>query len=426
MAGAVLLVLGFAGWAWWWRRITGQAAASFAMAAVVLLPDIWPQHVVPVSLTPIAVTLVFSAGALELRRVLGGAHRAAPLPAAAPAGSRPARCNARTGVGGRPWGRSMAAPCRAPGEGRLVLRSGPSRGARLAEITPENLIWVMPAKGGPQCRWRAATIATSDSGGGAGMQADLKAFAAAGCHGMSALVALTAQSTVGVRAIHELPADFITAQLDAVADDIGVDAAKTGMLFSTPIIEAVAGWLAPTRLPTRRRPGDGGVIGGACCSARTPSPPWCDRLFPRATVITPNLPEARGADRPPRAAARELAERLHEMGAAAVLVTGGHGESARSTTSSTASEHHEIPVVRHRVAGHPRRRLHPFGHPLRPARSATTCSRAARTAARVAADAVAAWLVEIGRGDGPVNVLHRAFTAPASPTRRVPRSPLPE
>src|ERR1035441_6160337 len=101
---------------------------------------------------------------------------------------------------------------------------------------------------------RCLTIATSDSGGGAGIQADLKAFAAAGCHGMSAIVALTAQSTVGVRAIHDLPGDFITAQLDAVNEDIGVDAAKTGMLFSAPIIEAVAEGLAQTDLPPASRP----------------------------------------------------------------------------------------------------------------------------------------------------------------------------
>src|SRR6186997_988817 len=100
----------------------------------------------------------------------------------------------------------------------------------------------MPAKGG-QLVPRALTIATSDSGGGAGIQADLKAFAAAGVHGSSALVALTAQNTVGVTAIHELPSDFIVAQLDAIFDDIGVDAAKTGMLFSREIIETVAAYL---------------------------------------------------------------------------------------------------------------------------------------------------------------------------------------
>src|SRR2546427_6561000 len=96
---------------------------------------------------------------------------------------------------------------------------------------------------------RCLTIATSDSGGGAGIQADLKAFAAAGCHGMSALVALTAQNTVGVTAIYELPPEFVTAQLEAVFDDIGVDAAKTGMLFSTRLIEAVAHLLEGRAVP---------------------------------------------------------------------------------------------------------------------------------------------------------------------------------
>src|SRR3954466_5652832 len=90
---------------------------------------------------------------------------------------------------------------------------------------------------------RALTIAGSDSGGGAGIQADLKAFAAAGAYGMSAIVALTAQNTLGVTAVHEVPADFVRAQLDAIAGDIGVDAVKTGMLFSRTTIDAVAAWL---------------------------------------------------------------------------------------------------------------------------------------------------------------------------------------
>ena len=93
------------------------------------------------------------------------------------------------------------------------------------------------------------TIASSDSGGGAGIQADLKAFARCGAHGMSAIVALTAQNTVGVTAIHEVPPAFARAQIDAVLDDIGADAAKTGMLFSAPLIEAVADALAPRGLP---------------------------------------------------------------------------------------------------------------------------------------------------------------------------------
>src|ERR671913_2051766 len=92
------------------------------------------------------------------------------------------------------------------------------------------------------------TIATSDSGGGAGIQADLKAFAAAGVHGSSALVALTAQNTTAVTAVHELPPDFIRAQLDAIFDDIGVDAAKTGMLFSRTLVETVADYLEGRRV----------------------------------------------------------------------------------------------------------------------------------------------------------------------------------
>jgi hydroxymethylpyrimidine kinase/phosphomethylpyrimidine kinase len=96
---------------------------------------------------------------------------------------------------------------------------------------------------------RVLTIASSDSGGGAGIQADLKAFARCGAHGMSAIVALTAQNTRGVTAIHEVPPEFARAQIDAVLDDIGADAAKTGMLFSAPLIETVADALAPRRLP---------------------------------------------------------------------------------------------------------------------------------------------------------------------------------
>src|SRR5262249_25170183 len=102
---------------------------------------------------------------------------------------------------------------------------------------------------------RCLTIAGSDSGGGAGIQADLKAFARAGCFGMTAIVALTAQNTVGVTAVHEAPPDFVQAQLEAVFSDIGVDAAKTGMLFSRALIEAVADFLAGRQLPLVLGPG---------------------------------------------------------------------------------------------------------------------------------------------------------------------------
>jgi hydroxymethylpyrimidine/phosphomethylpyrimidine kinase len=258
---------------------------------------------------------------------------------------------------------------------------------------------------------RCLTIATSDSGGGAGIQADLKAFAAAGCHGMSAIVALTAQSTVGVRAIHELPADFIIAQLDAVAEDIGVDAAKTGMLFSAPIIEAVAEWLAGTDFPLVVDP----VMlasSGAVLLREDAVSTLVRRLFPRATVITPNLPEAEALTGH-HGSRRELAERLHAMGAPAVLVTGGHGRSAVDHLFD-GREHHEIPVVRVPV---------PATHGAGCTHSATLCARlalgddlltAARMAARVAADAVAHGLVDIGHGDGPVNVLHAFASASAA------------
>ncbi|MDX6503485.1 MAG: hydroxymethylpyrimidine kinase / phosphomethylpyrimidine kinase / thiamine-phosphate diphosphorylase, partial [Gaiellaceae bacterium] len=153
---------------------------------------------------------------------------------------------------------------------------------------------------------RCLTIAGSDSGGGAGIQADLKAFAAAGCFGMSAVVALTAQNTVGVSAVHEVPADFVRAQLEAVFDDIGVDAAKTGMLFSEPVIVAVADFLEGRHVPLVVDP-----VMVASSGARLLQPDAAvalvRRLFPLATVVTPNLPEAetivgRSASR------RELAE----------------------------------------------------------------------------------------------------------------------
>src|SRR5437763_3922661 len=173
---------------------------------------------------------------------------------------------------------------------------------------------------------RALTIATSDSGGGAGIQADLKAFAAAGVHGQSVLVALTAQTTTGVSAIHELPPAFVLDQLDAAFGDIGVDAAKTGMLFSRTLIETVAGYIAEHPVPLVVDP----VMvasSGAKLLQDDAVGALVERLFPLATVVTPNLPEAEAlAGRP--GTRRELAERLHELGAPAAIVTGGHGDDA--------------------------------------------------------------------------------------------------
>ncbi len=251
---------------------------------------------------------------------------------------------------------------------------------------------------------RCLTIATSDPGGGAGIQADLKAFAAAGCHGTSVLVALTAQNTVGVTAVHELPPNFIRAQLEAVFDDIGVDAAKTGMLFSAQIIETVADFLEGREVPLVVDP----VMvasSGAKLLADDAVEVLVRRLFPLATVITPNLREAEALAGLPGAPRRELAERLHELGAAAVIVTGGHGDEAVDHLFDGV-EHYEFPVPRHDV---------PATHGAGCTHSATVTAllakgerlvRVTRAAGKVASDAVKNGLTEIGAGDGPVDVFH--------------------
>jgi hydroxymethylpyrimidine/phosphomethylpyrimidine kinase len=248
---------------------------------------------------------------------------------------------------------------------------------------------------------RCLTVAGSDSGGGAGIQADLKAFAAAGCHGMSAIVALTAQNTLGVTAVHEVPPDFVRAQLDAVFSDIGVDAAKTGMLFSRPVIETVAEFLAANPVPLVVDP-----VMVASSGARLLQEDAIDalvaRLFPLATVVTPNLLEAEALVG--NGSRRELAERLHERGATAVIVTGGHGEEAIDHLFD-GERHVEIQVERHDVGA---------THGAGCTHSATLAALLARGepledaaigAARVASQAVRNGLAEIGAGDGPVRVL---------------------
>ncbi|MGH2754423.1 MAG: bifunctional hydroxymethylpyrimidine kinase/phosphomethylpyrimidine kinase, partial [Actinomycetota bacterium] len=172
----------------------------------------------------------------------------------------------------------------------------------------------------------ALTIAGSDSGGGAGIQADLKVFFALGCHGASALTALTAQNTVAVTAIHEVPPEFVTAQIDAVADDIGVDAAKTGMLASAPIVETVAASVRrhalklvvdPVFVSKHRER----LLAEDAVTALKGS------LFPVAEIITPNLFEAGallGREVATLDDMRRAAVDLHALGSRAVLVKGGH------------------------------------------------------------------------------------------------------
>ena len=249
---------------------------------------------------------------------------------------------------------------------------------------------------------RALTIATSDSGGGAGIQADLKAFAAAGAYGMSVLVALTAQNTVGVTAIHELPPAFVRAQLDAVFDDIGVDAAKTGMLFSRTLIETVADYLEGRRVTLVVDP----VLvasSGAKLLEDDAVEVLVARLFPLATVVTPNLLEAVALTKGAGGNKRELAERLHELGAPAVIVTGGHGEPVDHLFDGLT--HTEIPVARHEVAAtHGAGCTHSATLAALLARGESLLD-AARGAAEAASRAVAQGLADIGSGDGPVDVL---------------------
>jgi hydroxymethylpyrimidine/phosphomethylpyrimidine kinase len=249
---------------------------------------------------------------------------------------------------------------------------------------------------------RCVTIAGSDSGGGAGIQADLKAFAAAGVFGLTAIVALTAQNTREVTAVHEVPPWFVRAQLDAVAGDIGIDAAKTGMLFSRAIIDAVADWLSEHPLPLVVDP----VLvasSGAKLLEDDAVGSLVERLFPLATVVTPNVLEARAltsSDSPPE----ELAETLVGLGAPAALVTGGHGEQPVDHLFD-GKEHHEIPFERQEVAAtHGAGCTHSAALAALLARGFSLLD-AARGAAAVASRAVAQGLVEVGAGDGPVDVL---------------------
>jgi hydroxymethylpyrimidine kinase/phosphomethylpyrimidine kinase len=253
---------------------------------------------------------------------------------------------------------------------------------------------------------RCLTIAGSDSSGGAGIQADLKAFAALGCHGMSAIVALTAQSTTEVRSVHEAPPEFIRDELEVVFADIGVDAAKTGMLFSRRIIETVAGFLAEQHVTLVVDP----VMvaaSGAKLLQEDAVEVLVERLLPLATVVTPNLQEAcvlAGVPYSDDADREELAERIHALGAHAVIVTGGHGSEAVDWLFD-GSQHVPIAVERHEgETTHGAGCTHSASLTALLARG-ESLEEAARGAARIAAEAVRAGLTEIGVGSGPVDVI---------------------
>jgi hydroxymethylpyrimidine/phosphomethylpyrimidine kinase len=254
---------------------------------------------------------------------------------------------------------------------------------------------------------RCLTIASSDSGGGAGIQADLKAFAALGCHGTSAIVALTAQNTTSVAGVHEVPPAFVRAQLEAVLDDIGVDAAKTGMLFSAGTIEVVAGFLGRHAVPLVVDPVMVAASGARLLEDAAVGV-LVEELFPLATVVTPNLHEAcalLGLPYSDVADRRALAEALHDLGAPAVIVTGGHGVEPVDWLFD-GERHVAIPVERHGdEATHGAGCTHSASLAALLARG-EPLEEAARGAAAIASEAVRNGLAGIGAGSGPVDVFH--------------------
>jgi hydroxymethylpyrimidine/phosphomethylpyrimidine kinase len=288
----------------------------------------------------------------------------------------------------------------------------------------------------------ALTIAGSDSGGGAGIQADLKAFARCGVYGMSAITAITAQNTVGVSAIHPVPAEMVLAQVRAVAEDIGIDAVKVGMLGTALVTEAVA--RALDELPA----GTPVVVDPVMISESGAQllEPEAERalvaeILPRASVLTPNLPEARvlaglappqprqpgeqsseqsapsGAG-PGRASSsstsadeQEEAERLVRsllaLGPASVVLTGGHRPLATDLFLTGARDGQIVSISGER---HPPGAAHGSGCTHSSVLAAQlalgrTPLEAARIARAFAGDAVARGLRELGAGAGPVDVL---------------------
>jgi hydroxymethylpyrimidine/phosphomethylpyrimidine kinase len=248
------------------------------------------------------------------------------------------------------------------------------------------------------------TIATSDSGGGAGIQADLKAFARCGVHGTSAIVALTAQNTHEVISVETLPRQFILDQVRAVVSDMGVDAVKIGMLFDEPIIEAVDEALDLV--------GDAPVVldpvmvaeSGAVLLRPEAKQALIERIVPRSTVVTPNASEAReltglGEDASPDA----LARAVHSLGPRVAVVTGGHLDGADRYFDGEVLEAIEGP--RHADgASHGSGCTHSSALAARLALGDSPLE-AARTARAIAAEAVANGLREIGSGAGPVDAL---------------------
>jgi hydroxymethylpyrimidine/phosphomethylpyrimidine kinase len=248
------------------------------------------------------------------------------------------------------------------------------------------------------------SIAGSDSGGGAGIQADLKAFARCGVHGMTAITAITAQNTIGVQAVEAVSPKMIIGQVAAVAEDIGVDAVKVGMLGTVETVEAVVEALelvgeAPVVLDPVMVAESGAVL--LDDEARQA---LVERLLPLATVVTPNIPEARAlAGVGERESQEDLAREVLALGPRAVVVTGGHSEAV---VDLFFDGRESVPVEGER---HPEGASHGSGCTHSSALAAFLALgrnplRAAERAREVTSEAVGAGLREIGAGPGPVDV----------------------
>jgi hydroxymethylpyrimidine/phosphomethylpyrimidine kinase len=252
---------------------------------------------------------------------------------------------------------------------------------------------------------RLLTIAGSDSGGGAGIQADLKAFARCGAHGMTAITAITAQNTVAVTGVYPVAPEAIVEQVRAVAEDIGVDAVKIGMLGNAETIDAVDRALDLV--------GDVPVVldpvmvaeSGARLLDQDAEEALRTRLVARATVVTPNLPEARVLARAADDATPEaLARAIHALGPAAVVVTGGHRDQAIDVFFD-GERLVELPGERYPSgSAHGSGCTHSSALAAHLARGADPLE-AAEQAKRIAAEAVRNGLRELGAGPGPVDAL---------------------
>lgn len=211
----------------------------------------------------------------------------------------------------------------------------------------------LPAAG--QTPVRVLTIAGSDSGGGAGLQSDLRTFALTGVHGLVAVTAVTVQNSVGVTGIARIEAELVAAQIDSVATDIGFSAAKTGMLASAPIIRAVAAAARRAGLGSDRVGGLPFVVDPVAASMRgNPLLKPCaeealvNELFPLATIVTPNLDEVRlftGIEVTGPATQRSAAEKLLEFGPRWALVKGGHLRSDPAATDLLLGRDGEVVSV---------------------------------------------------------------------------------